>query len=629
MSIRRLSLLVALLAACSQPEEEHAACFPGTLECQPDGVRICNGEGTGWQPSTCSEAQVCIAGTCDDPSLCPDACRDLVCSPGERRCVEDVFIHVCNETGTGFDECGNCAAPPINGICYQGDCVQLCQAQQKTYIGCDYFAVDLDNANLFAGVDMFGNEQYLDAHNRQYAVVVSNPDPQVSAFISVTRGVPEGQAPVGTCAPASEPDDSLVEAVVLPPKGLHIFALPARNIDGTMKGERAYRVSSNLPITAYQFNPLENEEVFSNDASLLLPTTALGTEYYVMTRGQTFDVLKGYLTVVGVDPEPTEVTVTVTAKTLAGEGIPAMMPGDTFTTTLAQFEVLNIETNRIGADLTGSFVSSNKPVSVFGGSEAANAPSTSLCDTTTNKCAYDGETSCACPPGNPDCEQDELCRQFITCCADHLEMQLFPIAAWGTTYVAVRSYPRGNELDVWRIIASQDDTQVTLLPAVATVPTLNAGEWFEFESGDDFTVDSTKPVMVGQFLAAEQAPNPGTQAGDAGTGDPTFILIAPTRQFRTEYVFLAPNKYEFDYVSIAAPGDGEVRLDGTDIDELEAALVVDVGTSGWRAIRIAVSDGFHTLSCPGTCSVMVHGYDQYVSYGYPGGLNLDEEDGDD
>ena len=39
-------------------------------------------------------------------------------------------------------------------------------------------------------------------------------------------------------------------------------------------------------------------------------------------------------------------------------------------------------------------------------------------------------------------------------------------------------------------------------------------------------------------------------------------------------------------------------------------------------MRFPIADGLHTLTCPGTCSVMVHGYDQYVSYGYPGGLDL-------
>ena len=68
-----------------------------------------------------------------------------------------------------------------------------------------------------------------------------------------------------------------------------------------------------MPIVAYQFNPLENANVFSNDASLLLPTPALvasGLSYVVAGWPQTiartddpatnFDRdLRAFLTVVG------------------------------------------------------------------------------------------------------------------------------------------------------------------------------------------------------------------------------------------------------------------------------------------------------------------------------------------
>jgi hypothetical protein len=60
-----------------------------------------------------------------------------------------------------------------------------------------------------------------------------------------------------------------------------VFKLGPREVDGSARGRRstpartprsrrhAYRVTSELPVVAYQFNPLENVSVFSNDASLL------------------------------------------------------------------------------------------------------------------------------------------------------------------------------------------------------------------------------------------------------------------------------------------------------------------------------------------------------------------------
>ena len=153
-----------------------------------------------------------------------------------------------------------------------------------------------------------------------------------------------------------------------------ILELPARNIEGTTVEALAYRVVANSPLTAYQFNPLENVEVFSNDASLLLPTSTAGTDYWMMTREQTFDDLKGFVTVVGISETPVEVTVTVSTKTLPGDGIPGMRAGDSFTTRLSAYEVLNIETNQIGADLTDGEYKRMAPSWYSEGSEASMPP---------------------------------------------------------------------------------------------------------------------------------------------------------------------------------------------------------------------------------------------------------------
>jgi hypothetical protein len=617
-----LFCLLPLTLGCKQAARPPAVCFPGEMQCEPS-MRLCDEKGDGWLAASCPSGQACVAGECGDPLACPDACMDVICQPGERFCLEDgVFVYECDKTGTKPLACGSCAAAPIGGVCHDGECVSLCTSDEKSYLGCEYFAVDLDNARLFAGLDEFGTEQFLDAQNAQYAVIVSNPDASEPAFVSITRG-PTRASPPGLVCTTAQPDDSVVMSAIVPPRGLHVFELPSRNVDGTVLARLAYRIAANRPITAYQFNPLENVKVFSNDASLLLPTNTLDTDYFVMTRSQTFDELKGYLTVVGTRPGATEVTVRVTGRTLAGVGIPALEPGESFTARLSQYDVLNIETNFIGADLTGSTVHASQPVAVFGGSEAANAPTTSRCNPATHKCEYDGVTDCSCPAGDPLCSPDAKCSAFITCCADHLEKQLFPVSTWGSDYVAVRSYPRGLEKDIWRLLAAYDDTEVTLEPAAAIVPRLDAGQWFEFESAADFAIHATRPVLVGQFLAAQDAPNPGREAGDAGIGDPSFILLAPVRQFREDYVFLAPNKYAEDYVSVAARAGGTVRLDGTVIEQIALAQAVSIGTSGWRALRVPLADGFHEIICRGGCSIMVHGYDRYVSYAYPGGLNLE------
>ena len=60
-------------------------------------------------------------------------------------------------------------------------------------------------------------------------------------------------------------------------------AFPRLDIDGTGIFDRAFKISSTQPVIVYQFNPLNNEGVASNDASLLLPKEGLGREYVALS----------------------------------------------------------------------------------------------------------------------------------------------------------------------------------------------------------------------------------------------------------------------------------------------------------------------------------------------------------
>jgi len=89
-------------------------------------------------------------------------------------------------------------------------------------------------------------------------------------------------------------------------------------------------VRSTAPIIAYQFNPLDNVNVFSNDASLLLPSASLDRDYNVLswpeTLARTNDAdtngginLRAFLTIVGGE-EQTSLSVTVSTGVIPGGG---------------------------------------------------------------------------------------------------------------------------------------------------------------------------------------------------------------------------------------------------------------------------------------------------------------------
>lgn len=645
---------------------EYEVCQPGTIQgCSNDGLGevVCALDGSGWEVVSCGTGSLCVSeeGRCSD------------CIPGTLRCRNDDIVQRCDDNGAGWSDYTDCNGAETGKVCRLGVCIGLCELNSKlsSYIGCEYWALDLDNA----AVESRGESGYSNAAASPWAIVVSNTSTKYPVKVEidckygpVTRDHWGGELDLSPIPPMTLRIFTLARNYMVEDPASEFFGQEiSMDVDGTSRLPQAYRVTSSIPITAYQFNPLENENVYSNDASILLPSNSLGKSHVVMTREQSFQDLKSFLTVVAVNQGETQVNVTVTAPTLAGQGIPAMNKGDSKTFFMEQWDVLNIETNAYGADLTGSIVLASHPVAVFGGSEAANAPNTNHC-CPMGSCSYhqqwlecEDRDDCYCewpmqnldPPGEKPCRDNYDCIGYNTCCADHLQMQMYPITTWGTRYIATLSYPRGKERDVWRIMAATNNTQLTTYPKLTDNWVLNKGEFVEFEADENFEIYGKKPLLVGQFLAAQNAPDPGYGDDDAKTGDPTFILSVPEEQFRSQYVFLAPDKYMFDCVNIIARPDVPVFLDGVELrqedltfrtirelqaemKELEYSHPAEfnkkfgdyrmIGTGDWAVWRLIIADGVHTASSEEPFGVISYGYDQYVSYGYPAGLNLQDLD---
>jgi len=416
-------------------------CQVDQLLCQGNTVIQCKAMGNAVVVETCTCDQICTAGAC------------VICTPGERECREgqsgDGEVWIC--VGIGPSEAEWQLQQTCTGDldCINGLCLNPCASDIKlnTNQGCDYYAVDLENS------DEPGINGTLSAADAQFAVLVTNP--------SETK-------PLGVEISETQKGEPVVSDVV-PPKGQKVIKLNARNIPGTVQGEYAWRVKGNHPFVAYQFNPLDNvNPVFSNDASLLLPVNALGTDYMIMTGSGG----GAFVTVVGTKSE-TDVTVTVTAPTTAGDGIPALANGEQFTTTLAAAEVLNIRAADSAVTqytLTGTTVTANKDVVVFGGNVATISST--------------------------------------VCCADHLEQQMFPTKSWGKKFVCGKSQKRMAENDYWRILALEDGTTLTFSGGLNETQTLNGGKYIEIPTAKDFLIESDKPVLVGQILASSFEVNP-------------------------------------------------------------------------------------------------------------------------
>jgi hypothetical protein len=210
------------------------------------------------------------------------------------------------------------------------------------------------------------------------------------------------------------------------------------------------------------------------------------------------------------------------------------------------------------------------------------------------------------------CETDDDCRNDDICCEERGNTCLPP-----TRCSEAYAVP-----DYIRILADLPDTTVSFHPPISEDVVLTApGDWVEITLHDHVEITSTEPVLIGHFFAGSM----GFEANNEG--DPTFILQVPIEQYRTDYVFICPETYNSDYVSITATPTSEILLDGSPVT-LDSGVV---GTSGMSVTIVEIEDGHHAIEGDAPFGITVYGFGgplspgsrvANVSYGYPGGLNL-------
>ena len=634
-TIRKSALIIAtaltLASGCGTPTLQPGdVCLPGDYRCNANDLEVCADNG---------DSYVHVTDCSTTGEICAAELGCVVCVPDTRSC-DGLTVLRCNPSGTGYDPIAACDGA-TGEICFNGACANACALadQARSYEGCEYWAVDLDNA-------VVANQGTAAA--QQYSVVLSNSSDLVATVtVEILCTALDALNPALQC---TEGLPHVVDEFAIQPKGLKIVDLDPREVDGssnpslndgpgTFRSSHAYRIGSDAPLIAYQFNPLENVQVFSNDASLLLPTAALGTRYLVLSWPQTLALteegatnggidLRAFLTIVGVE-DGTNVTVDLSTDILGGADIPAALAGETLTFALNRHEVVNLETDGFNADFTSTNIRSDRPVAVFTGSEASDSPNF---------------------------------ESFLerSCCADHMEQQLFPETAFGRSFVAVKTPLRSKYLDDagwnvavvpdepewWRVLAATEDVSInTNLPPPDNGFFLQRGQSVIFRSERDFTLTATGPVAFGQFPGSQFTTGiPSTLPGGERPpgGDPSFILVPPIEQWRESYLFLVPNKYAFDFLLIAAPTTARIVYDGIPLEAVLPCEYELIGTIGsgpeaveYQAIRCPLSapepgggglqdDGVHTLDSLGgeSFGLVVWGWDSFVSYGYPGGANV-------
>jgi hypothetical protein len=494
----------------------------------------------------------------------------------------------------GSDAGGGGGLPGSGGQSGSGGAVSTCEraAQEKGYLGCEFWPTVTSNLvwSIF-----------------DFAVVVVNGGSEI-ADVSVER---DGSVVTsGQVHPASAGKFYLPWVEELKGKDSDQCGSASASTGSVIARGGGYRLESSVPVAVYQFSPIEYAAKggppgkswagcpaercttpglgcfsYSNDASLLFPTSSLGTSYRVASLpGWNSASIHPFLSIAAT-ADGTNVNIQAAGALAAGEGIAATAAGETIALELNRGDVVQLEGSPDG-DFSGSLVVANRPLQVLSGIACVNVP-------------IDAK---AC---------------------DHLEASLPPAPALGRRYlVAQPSVPLGGTAGhVVRFYGHRDGTKLTYPSGAPTgAPSqLDAGQVVLLGTiSQDFEVVGDKPFAVGSFMLGGSVQDPAGALGGESKGDPAFSLAVPVEQFRTSYLFFAAEDFEISYVNIVHPAGAILTLDGAPIE----GAIAPIG-SGHSVLRAKIDGGLHRLESTLPAGVQVMSFGKYSSVYYPAGANFE------
>ena len=489
----------------------------------------------------------------------------------------------------------------------------------KSYVGCEFWPTITFNPvwSIF-----------------DFAAVVANTASS-SAQVSVDRG--------GVAVTSTTIAPGAVGVVYLPWVG----DLKGPDFDDCTTGARptgsvlvvggAYHLTSTVPVTVWQFNPLEyvagsggppgknwtcpyppaacngnGTDCLSvtNGASLLLPTAGMTGTYRLFGKSATTygtdtppqdDMDSPGAFAITATSNATHVTVDLVlgADLAAGPGVPATSGGGMQTFTLNAGDVVELVAARgltYGApddDLSGSLVTSDQPIQVIAFNAITDMPSPIV--------AGGGW-------------------------ADHMEETVLPAESLGAHYLVVPPTAPAGMMSYGhyvRFYGNVDGTTLTYpsgTPPAGAPATLNAGDVVDVPSivTEPFEVQGSHALAIASIMPGGQIQDPGSNDPQ---GDPSLTFEVAVEQFRHAYVFLAPTDYAESYADVLVPSGAQVSLDSQPL----AGTTSAIGSSGWSVVRAALSGatgGSHVLTADQAVGVQIMGFGHATSYYTPGGYNV-------
>ena len=338
-----------------------------------------------------------------------------------------------------------------------------------------------------------------------------------------------------------------------------IIAIP--NNVGHSKGagaqKTAIHVTTDNEVNVFAMNYRKE----SSDGTLVLPTNALGSNYYVMSYTP---MINSEFLIIGVE---------------ANTKLDIISPSGTKSTLmLNKGDAYQFKSKE---DYTGYYISSDaygaRPFAVFSGNQCVNIPPS------------------------------------ISAC-DHIVEQLFPVRSWRRTFVTVPLQTRNG--DTYRILASRNNTEIKINGT--SVAALNQGQFYELILKSPSVIVGNYPICVAQYSNGQSYDN-------ANADPFMIILspVDQTRYDITFHVFDFPN-ISHNYLNVVTKTScvSTLRLDGAVISSAFSQVPFD---PSYSYAQLSISPGSHRLIGNEDCgfNAYVYGYGSYDSYGYSAGTSLD------
>jgi hypothetical protein len=374
-------------------------------------------------------------------------------------------------------------------------------------------------------------------------------------------------------------------------KTVHVETLSPyhANSASEMIQQKSVFISSDVPIVVYVLNTL----LRSTDSYAAIPIRHLGTQYYSINRptdyylpnnrDRTATIPRVGEFMIMASEDDTRVTITPAATT-SRMGISARTP---FSISLDRGDCYLVQARATGHgrdDLTGSSISSTKPVAVISGHMRSSIPLS------------------------------------MSSSKDHLVEQLTPADKWGRAYVTA-PLAMSNRPDMFRIMASLPGQTIRLTTAngLKTFQMSAVGAWADTLLSEPASWSSADPFFMVQLMSS--------QIDTSRAFDPAMVIVPPIEQFVNETLFRFPtlepdnsvrNQRFFYCINLVATRDAlsSLRIDGrlaTATAPLLAMQVVPGTSIHWA--HVYLQEGTHVVTCDsGSFSAIMYGTSRNDSY---------------